>query len=73
MPEEWHPTNEELEVIESAWMQVKIACEKIKAQTTANKKYISNMLNEIVDHYQGNKWLKNGNQKKNIKQLLQGV
>ena len=28
-------------------MQVKVACEKIKEQTTANKKYISNMLNEI--------------------------
>ena len=27
---------------------------KIKAQTTANKKYISNMLNEIADHYQEN-------------------
>ena len=37
MPEEWHPTNEELEVIESAGMQVKVSCEKIKAQTTANK------------------------------------
>lgn len=37
MPEEWHPTNEELEVIESASMQVKVASEKIKAQTTANK------------------------------------
>ena len=33
-------------------MQVKVGCEKIKAQTTANKKYISNMLNEIADHYQ---------------------
>ena len=54
MPEEWHPTNEELEVIESAWMQVKIASEKIKAQASANKKYISNMLNEIADHYQEN-------------------
>ena len=54
MPEEWHPTNEELEVIESACMQVKCASEKIKAQTTANKKYISNMLNEIADHYQEN-------------------
>ena len=54
MPEVWHPTNAELEVIESAWMRVKIACEKIKAQTTANKKYISNMLNEIADHYQEN-------------------
>ena len=30
------------------------SCEKIKAQTTANKKYISNMLNEIADHYQEN-------------------
>ncbi len=27
---------------------------KLKAQTTANKKYISNMLNEIADHYQEN-------------------
>jgi len=35
-------------------MRVKIPCEKIKAQTTANKKYISNMLNEIADHYQEN-------------------
>ena len=52
MPEDWHPTNEELEVIESAWIRVKIACEKIKAQSTANKKYISNILNEIADHYQ---------------------
>ena len=73
MPEEWHPTNEELEVIDSAWMKVKVALEKIKEQTTANKKYISNMLNEIADHYQENQWLMNGNQKKNIKQLLQGV
>ena len=60
MPEEWQPTIEELEVIESAWMLVKMACEKIKAQTTANKKYkkykkyISNMLNEIADYYQEN-------------------
>ena len=41
-------------MIESAWMQVKLACEKIKAQTTTTKKYISNMLNEIADHYQEN-------------------
>ena len=27
---------------------------KIKAQTPAYKKYISNMLNEIADHYQEN-------------------
>jgi len=41
-------------VIDSAWMQIKVGFEKIKAQTTANKKYISNMLNEISDHYQEN-------------------
>ena len=54
MPEEWHPTNEELEVIESAWIHVKVICEKIKVQTTATEKYISKLLNEIADHYQGN-------------------
>ncbi len=27
---------------------------KNKRETTANKKYISNMLNEIADHYQEN-------------------
>ena len=52
MPEEWNPTNEELEVINSAWMQVKVACEKIKEKTTATEKYFSNVLNEIADHYQ---------------------
>ena len=40
MPEEWHPTNEEHEVIDSASLQVKAACEKIKEQATANIKYI---------------------------------
>ena len=54
MPEEWHPTNEEFEIKDSALMQVNFACKKIKEQTTANKKYISNMLNEIADHYQEN-------------------
>ncbi len=50
MPEEWYPTNEESEIIESAWMKLKVACEKIKEQTTATKKNISNMLNELADH-----------------------
>ena len=54
MPEEWHPTNEELEVIDSAWIQIKAACEKIKEQTSATERYISKMLNEIADHYQEN-------------------
>ncbi len=54
MLEEWHPTNEGLEVIDSALMQVKFACEKIKDQTTANENYISKILNELADHYQEN-------------------
>ena len=54
MHKEWHPTNEELEMIGSAGMQVKVAFEKIKEQTTATEKYISNILNEIADHYQEN-------------------
>ena len=54
MSKEWHPTKEELEIIDSAWMQVKVACEKIKEQTTATEKYISKMLTEIADHYQEN-------------------
>ena len=41
-------------MIDSAWIQVKVSCEKIKEQTTATEKYISNMLNEIADHYQEN-------------------
>ena len=73
MHEEWHPTDEELEVIDNAWMHVKNAGKKIKEHTTATLKYISKMLNEIAAHYQENQWQKNGNQKKNIKQLLQGV
>ena len=41
-------------MIDSAWMQVKVACEKIKEQKTATEKYNSNMLNEIADHYREN-------------------
>ena len=37
MPEEWHPTNEEVEVLDSAWKQVKVECKKIKEQTTATE------------------------------------
>ena len=33
MPKEWHPTNEEFELIDSAWMQVKVASEKRKEQS----------------------------------------
>ncbi len=54
MTKEWYPTNEEVEVIDRAWMQVKVSCEKIKDQTTATEKYVSNKLNEIAHHYQEN-------------------
>ena len=54
MLEEWRPTNEELEVLDSVWIQVKVVCEKTKEQTTATEKYISKMLNEIAAHYQEN-------------------
>jgi len=37
MPEGWHPTSEELDVIDSTWIQVKVAGEKIKEQTTASE------------------------------------
>ncbi len=52
MPEECHPKNVELQVIEIAWMQVNISIEKIKVKTTATEKYISNMLNKIAAYYQ---------------------
>ena len=52
MPEEWQPTSEKLEEIESLSIKVKIACEKIKDKTTETEKYISNFLNEISNHYQ---------------------
>ena len=54
MAEEWQPINGELEEIDTAWMQINVACEKMKVKTTATEKYISNMLNEIADHYQEN-------------------
>ena len=38
MPEEWHPINEELEVIDSTWMHVKFAFEKIKDQKEFKRK-----------------------------------
>ena len=44
MPQEWQPSNELVEVLDSAWIQAKAACEKIKEHTTATKKYISKVL-----------------------------
>ena len=46
----WKPTEEEREVMESVWRQVKGACEKIKEETTQNA-HIRKMLQEMADRY----------------------
>ncbi len=47
----WTPTNEEREVMESVWMQVKAACEKLKEETPAKNKHVYKMLREMADCY----------------------
>tara|TARA_B100001029_G_C15057729_1_gene455758 strand:- start:2554 stop:2718 length:165 start_codon:yes stop_codon:yes gene_type:complete len=47
----WKPTEEEQEVMEAAWMQVKGACEKLKEETNAQNVHIRKMLQEISDRY----------------------
>ena len=41
MPKEWNPKEEELEVIDSAWIQLKVYCEKKKEHTNAAEKNIA--------------------------------
>ena len=36
----WKPTEEEREVMEAVWMQVKGACEKLKEETNAKDEHI---------------------------------
>ena len=43
----WKPTEEEREVMEAVWMQVKDACEKLKEETNAKDEHIWNMLKEM--------------------------
>ena len=43
----WKPTEEEREVMESVWMQVKGACEKLKEETNAQNEHICKMLQEM--------------------------
>ena len=47
----WKPTEEEREVMEAVWMQVKCACEKLKEETNAQDEHIRKMLQEMADRY----------------------
>ena len=44
----WKPTEEEREVMEAVWMQVKGACEKLKEETKAQDEHIRKMLKEMA-------------------------
>ncbi len=48
---EWNPTQEEKEAMESVWIQVKGACEKLKEETKASNKHIKKMLLEMATRY----------------------
>ncbi len=47
----WKPSEEEREVMEAVWMQVKGACEKLKEETNAQDDHIRKMLQEMADRY----------------------
>ena len=47
----WKPSDDEREVMEAVWMQVKGACEKLKEETNAQDEHIRKMLKEMVDRY----------------------
>ena len=47
----WKPTEEEREVMEAVWMQIKCACEKLKEDTNAKYENIRNMLKEMFYPY----------------------
>tara|TARA_B100000965_G_C19464210_1_gene701152 strand:- start:139 stop:303 length:165 start_codon:yes stop_codon:yes gene_type:complete len=47
----WEPTEDEREVMEVVWMQVKGACEKLKEETNAQNVHIRKMLKEMADRY----------------------
>ena len=48
---QWIPSEEEREVMEAVWMQVKCACEKLKEETNAQDEHIRKMLKEMADRY----------------------
>ena len=47
----WVPSEEEREVMEAVWMQVKGACEKLKEETNAKDEHIRKMLQEMAKSY----------------------
>ena len=47
----WKPSDDEREVMEAVWMQVKGACEKLKEETSAQDEHIRKMLQEMADLY----------------------
>ncbi len=44
----WIPTDVEKEVMETVWMQIKGACEKLKEETNAKNEHIRMMLKEMA-------------------------
>tara|TARA_Y100001968_G_C19287680_1_gene682555 strand:+ start:35 stop:196 length:162 start_codon:yes stop_codon:yes gene_type:complete len=48
---DWKPAEEEQEVIEVAWIQVKCACDQIKEETNAKDEHISNMFHKMAERY----------------------
>ncbi len=47
----WKPTEQEQEVMEAVWMQVKGACERLKEETNATDMHVKKMLLEMADRY----------------------
>tara|TARA_B100000945_G_C20230766_1_gene525182 strand:+ start:507 stop:671 length:165 start_codon:yes stop_codon:yes gene_type:complete len=47
----WTPSEEEREVMEGVWMQIKGACEKLKEETNAQNEHIRKMLQEMSNRY----------------------
>ena len=48
---QWKPSEEEREVMEAVWIQVKGACEKLKEETKAQDVHIRKMLEEMAERY----------------------
>ncbi len=47
----WLPSEEEQEIMEVVWMQLKGACEKLKEETNAQNEHIRKMLLEMAERY----------------------
>ncbi len=47
----WQPSEEERDVMDAVWMQIKGACEKLKEETNARNEHIRKMLEEMADRY----------------------